>query len=447
MNLAIGFLVAAGLIAANAFFVAVEFALVAVDRTRLRLLAEEGSRPARAGVAVLKRLSFHLSGAQLGITITSLALGLLSEPVVARALEPLVGKIVGDASALGVSVVLALLLTTVVQMVVGELVPKSVAVARPLQTTLRYAPAFAAFATVAKPVIWICNASANGLLRLAGVQPTEELSGVRSKEELRRLVRTSSEGGTLKANTAKLLERSFSFGDKTAADALTPRVSIIALGLNATVADLLERSNETGLSRFPIHGGDLDHILGVVHVKEVLALPRETRNQVSLSSLLKPVAMVPETKPLDDLLLELRDTAGHIAVILDEYGGTAGVITIEDLVEEIVGDIADEHDPAGAIPRTRAWRGAHVLSGLQHPDEVADACGFEVPEGKYETLGGFVADRLGKIPTVGDSFHSDGWQLRVVQMDSKRVDKVQLIAPPPVPADADSDSETNGGHP
>ncbi len=435
MNLALGLLVAFALVMANAFFVAVEFGLVAVDPTRLKILASEGSRSARVSLSVLRKLSFNLSGAQLGITITSLALGLLSEPVVATALEPLVGAVVGDASALGVSVVIALALTTVVQMVAGELVPKSVAIAKPLRTTLRYAPAFRMFAMAAKPVIWVCNVSANGILRLAGVEPAEELSAVQSKEDLRRVVRMSSESGTLMPQTVRLLERSFSFGEKVAADALTPRVSIEALPLDSTVSDLLDRSAETGLSRFPVHGGDLDHILGIVHVKEVFGLPRENRGDQPLSALVSPVAMVPESKLLDDLMVELQEAAAHLAIVLDEYGGTAGVVTIEDLVEEIVGDIADEHDPPDAIIRTRAWRGAHLLTGLLHPDEVKEACGFEVPEGRYETLAGFVLDSLGRIPRIGDSFTADGWQVRVVEMDGRRVARVQLVAPPPTEAE------------
>ena len=257
----------------------------------------------------------------------------------------------GEATALAASVVIALLLTTVVQMVVGELVPKSVAVARPLPTTLGVAGPFRWYAVVFWPVIAVCNASANGLLRLFGVEPTEELSSVRSREELRRLVRTSEEGGTIRSQTADLLDRSFRFGSKTAADALTPRVEVRALHEDAEVGDLMDLSVASGLSRFPVHGGDLDRIIGVVHVKEVLGLPRERRRTMPLSVLVRPVAIVPETKPLDELLEELQGAAAHLAVVLDEYGGTAGIITVEDLVEEIVGDIVDEHDPHGARAR------------------------------------------------------------------------------------------------
>ncbi len=436
VTIAAGLLFALGLILANAFFVAVEFALVAVDRTRLELLAAEGSRSARLSIGVLRKLSFNLSGAQLGITITSLALGLLTEPVVAAALEPLVGSVLGESSSLAVSVVLALVGTTMLQMVIGELVPKSVAISRPMPTTLRYAPAFRVYSVVLKPIIWVCNASANAILRLVGVQPTEELSGVHSKDDLRRVVRLSSEGGTLKQNTARLLERSFSFGEKVAADALTPRVAMKTLPLDSSVGDLIGLSTQTGLSRFPVHGGDPDHLLGVVHVKDVFGLPREDRAERPLSVLVKPVAMVPESKPLDELLGELREAAAHLAVVLDEYGGTAGLVTIEDLVEEIVGDIADEHDPPDALLRTQAWKGAQILSGLLHPDEVVEACGFKVPPGRYETLAGFVLHELGHIPTAGEEFTSSGWRIRVVDVDRRRVSRVQLVSPPPGAVDS-----------
>ena len=431
MSAALGLAAVVALILANAFFVAVEFALVAVDRTKLELAAAEGSRPARTAVGLLRHLSFNLSGAQLGITITSLGLGILVEPAVATLFEPGLGRVMGARTALAVSVVIALLLTTVVQMVVGELVPKSVAVSRPLPTALRLATPFRLFATALRPVIAVCNASANALCHLVGVEPTEELSSVRSREELRRLVRSSHEGGTLRPQTAQLLDRSFRFGDKAADDAMTPRVAVRALPLGADVGALLDLSVETGLSRFPVHGGDLDHILGVVHVKEVLGLPRGSRRATPLSSLMKPVAMVPESKPLDDLMFELQDAAAHLAVVLDEYGGTAGIITVEDLVEEIVGDIADEHDPDSAMPSVRAWQGAHFVSGRLHPDEVEEACGLVVPEGPYETLAGFVLDRLGRIPAVGDSFEHEGWQLAVQEMDAHRVAVVQVVAPAP----------------
>ncbi len=439
----LGLLIAAVLVLANAFFVATEFALVAVDRTKLELLAGDGNRRAQTGLSLLRRLSFNLSGAQLGITITSLALGLLTEPVFAAALEPLMAGIVGQASALAVSIIVALSLTTVVQMVVGELVPKSVAVSKPLEATLGLAAGFRGYSVVFRPVIAVCNSTANALLRVMGVEPTDELSTLQSREELRRLVQTSAAGGTIRGQTAELLDRTFRFGDKTVADALTPRTDIVALELSSSVGDLLDASAETGLSRFPVHEGDLDDVIGVVHVKDVLTLPRSERRDASLVGLLKSVPMVPESKLLEDLLMELSSGGAHLAVVLDEYGSTAGIITIEDLVEEIVGDISDEHDLERGRPRVRRWRGAHLLSGRLHPDEVHDACGFEMPEGEFDTLGGFVLQQLGRIPGVGDGFESAGWAFEVTEMDERRVATVRVVAPSPGVHVLDTESSTD----
>jgi len=428
---AVGLLAVLVLILANALFVATEFALVAVDRNQLDLKAREGSRPARVASGVIRRLSYNLSGAQLGITLCSLGLGVLAEPVVATLIEPLLGGPLGDRAAVTWSVVLALLLTTVVQMVIGELIPKGIAVSRPLSTTLTLAGPFRLFAILFKPVIVVCNAAADGLLRLVGVEPTEELSTVRSREELQRLVRTSKEGGTLRDQAAELLDRSFRFREKNVADALTPRLEVRTLPLDGTSGDLLDASEGTGLSRFPVTDDDLDDIVGVVHVKDVLGLPPERRRGEPLSRLVRPVLMVPESRELGPLMVELQDEGGQFAVVLDEYGSTAGIITLEDLVEELVGDIADEHDPQSTEFRVRRWGGAHLLSGRLHPDEVREACGFDLPDGDFDTLAGFVLERLGRIPVVGDRTAHDGWTIEVAEMDHHRVATLRLVAPPP----------------
>ena len=444
MSTALGLLAVLVLILANAFFVAAEFALVAVDRHQVELQAAQGSRPARTTVGVLRRLSFSLSGAQLGITLCSLGLGVLAEPVLAPLIEPVLGPLSADA-ALTWSVILALLFTTVVQMVVGELIPKGVAVSKPLTTALALAAPFRFFVAAFRPVIVVCNAAADSLLRLVGLEPTEELSSVRSREELHKLVRTSQEGGTLRVQAADLLDRIFRFREKTVADALTPRMAVETLPLHGTTADLIDRSQETGLSRFPVTGEDLDDVIGVVHVKDVLGLPPERRRTEPLATLVRPVAMVPESRELGPLLAELQHETGQVAVVLDEYGSVAGIVTLEDLVEEIVGDIADEHDPQSQEPRVRRWAGAHELSGRLHPDEVREACDFDMPEGDYDTLAGFVLERLGRIPDVGDGFVHDGWSIQVAAMDHRRVATVRLVAPPPEWSADDIDPSLGGG--
>ena len=427
----LGFVAVLLLVLANAFFVAIEFGLVAVDRNQLQKLADEGSRSAVRAAAIQQRLSYNLSGAQLGITICSLGLGVLAEPVVAVALEPFVGNLLGEKRALGVSVLLALLLTTVVQMVVGELIPKSVAVAKPLPTVLALSAVFRGFNLVFSPVIFGCNALAERLVRLFGVEPKEELSSVRSRQELRRLVTSSAESGTLDLKDADMLNRTFRFGEKTAADALTPRVSVQALPLDALVGDLVKLTASTGLSRFLVIEDDLDHVAGVVHIKDVLGVQAEKREEFPVRLLLRSVLAIPESKNLESLIGELQGAAGQFALVVDEYGGTAGIITLEDVLEEIVGEIDDEHDPQNSTPSVRRWQGAHMLSGLLHPDEVLAACQFEMPEGQFETLGGFVLATLGHIPEVGEQFFCKDWSIAVEQMEGRRIATVKLVAPVP----------------
>ncbi|CAB4727210.1 MAG: DUF21 domain-containing protein [Actinobacteria bacterium] len=427
----LGFAAVLLLVLANAFFVAIEFGLVAVDRNQLQKLADDGSRAAIRAAALQQRLSYNLSGAQLGITICSLGLGVLAEPVVAVALEPFVGNLVGEKRALGISVLLALLFTTVVQMVVGELVPKSVAVAKPLPTVLALSAVFRGFNLVFSPVIFGCNALAERLVRLFGVEPKEELSSVRSRQELKRLVTSSAESGTLDSKDADLLNRTFRFGEKTAADALTPRVSVEALPLDALVGDLMELTAATGLSRFLVVEEDLDHVAGVVHIKDVLGVDADKRSEYPVRRLLRSVLAIPESKNLESLIVELQGAAGQFALVVDEYGGTAGIITLEDVLEEIVGDIDDEHDPQSSTPSVRRWQGAHLLSGLLHPDEVLEACQFEMPDGQFETLGGFVLATLGHIPDVGEQFLCNGWSVGVEAMEGRRVATVKLVAPVP----------------
>jgi CBS domain containing-hemolysin-like protein len=414
---------------ANGFFVAVEFALVAVDRDRVRIDAGAGMRRARATDAALRRLSFNLSGAQLGITITSLVIGFIAEPTVARVLEPVVGEVVGERRALGVSIVLALVLATVVQMVMGELIPKTYAIAKPRPTAYALAGPMLVYSSVAGPLIRFLNGAANWTVRRMGIEPKEELSSVRSLEELELLIRSSGEEGVLEPEALTLLTRSIRFGDKVAADALVPRVSVEAVTVEDTVAELAARSVATGHSRFPVVGVDLDDVRGVVHVKDVYRVPYEARAATPITEIAGEAFVVPETRALDDLLAELRRVGTHLAVVVDEHGGTAGVITLEDLLEEIVGEIDDEHDPPRftAVQRPGEW----VLDGTYHPDEVYDVCGFQIPEGEYETLAGFILWALGRIPSEGERVLHEGWVLEVLAMDRLRISRVRLLRPGP----------------
>jgi CBS domain containing-hemolysin-like protein len=410
-----------GLVLATAFFVAVEFALVAVDRPRVERRAEAGDRRARVLLRLVRRLSFQLSGVQLGITAASVVLGFVAEPVVAAAIEPAVGR--------APSIALGLVLATVFEMVIGELVPKSVALARPEATGLRLARSASVFGAVAGPLIRLFNAAADAAVRRLGIEPSEELASVRSLEELEYLVRSSGEEGTLAPEAYTLLRRTFRFDEKTAADALVPRVDVRWVPAEATVADLVALAVETGFSRFPVCGTDLDDTVGVVHVKDVYGLPYDERATTPVAAITGPAPVVPETAPLNGLLADFRAGGNHLAVVVDEYGGTAGIVTLEDVLEELVGDIDDEYDPAAPTMSAVLPAGTYELPGTLHPDEVADACGFEIPDGPYETLAGFVLTVLGRIPVPGDAFVHDGWRLEVVDMDRKRVAGLRLSAP------------------
>ncbi len=341
--------------------------------------------------------------------------------------EPLFGR--------GVSIVLALVLVTIGSMVLSELIPKNLAIARSAGVAFALARPVTWFATAFEPLLRFVNQTANATVRKLGIEPQEELAAVRGLDEYELLFRSSSEEGTIDADALRLLTRTLRFNDKTAADALVSRVQVQFTTPETTVPELVSLSVATGFSRFPVCGTDLDDVVGVVHVKDAYRVPFEDRATATVASVMHEPFFVPETRELSSLLRELR-AGGHLAIVVDEYGGTAGIITLEDVVEEIVGEIDDEYDRAAAALTRVLPTGTYELPGTMHPDEVRDACGFDVPEGEYETLAGFVLDRLGRIPDVGDRFSYDGWLIDVVEMDRRRIALVRLTAP---------DRTSNGG--
>ena len=412
-------------------FVAAEFALVAADRDRLEAATRAGSLRARLALALQRRLSFHLSGAQLGITLASLVLGFVAEPTVGRLIEPALEPLLGEGSAGGVSIALALAIATVAQMVIGELIPKNLAVAKPTGTAMLLAPAVNAYGVVFGPVIRFLNEAANTAVRRLGIEPTEELSSVRSLPELELLIRGAAEEGTLDEDAVDpvLFSRSVRFVEKDAADVVVPRTEVVGVSPTDTLVELVARSRDTGYSRFPVFGETQDEVLGVVHVKSVFDVARDGRRTASVSEIMTPAPEAPETMKLDELLVRLREDGSHLAVVLDEYGGTAGIVTLEDLLEELVGSIGDEHDPDDQAATESRPSGEYVLSGLLRPDEVVEASGFQVPDGPYDTLAGFVVAKRGHIPREGDWIEHDGWELEVVEMDGLRVASIRLTPP------------------
>jgi CBS domain containing-hemolysin-like protein len=417
---------------ATAFFVAGEFALVAADRNKVEELARDGHRGARGILLGLKTLSFQLSGAQLGITVTSLLVGFIVEPTIGQALEPLVAEVgFPGGSSLGVAVTLSLFFATAVQMVLGELIPKNLAVARPLGTGMVVVPPLRFLNAALRPVIVFLNSTANTTVRLFGIEPKEEMTGVRSLDELALMIRSSHQEGVLPAEEASLLARSISFREKVAADALVPRVSIRALNGETSLADMVRAALESGHSRFPVIGRDLDDIVGLAHIKDTYRFPPEERDAQVVASIMQEPLLVPESRPLPVLLSEMRGAHKHLAVVLDEYGGTAGIVTIEDLLEEIVGEIEDEYDPSGEGPSlTSQPSGVHVVSGMLHLDEVRETTGLEIPEGDYETLAGFLLTQFNRIPEQGDHVCHGSWELKVVEMDKHRIAKVLIVGLP-----------------
>lgn len=425
------------LTAGTAVFVAAEFALTTLERSTIDANARGGARRDEYVQRAHRRLSFHLSGAQLGISITTLATGYLAEPVLARWLQPVLETLgVPDPMPEGFALVLALLIATSLSMVFGELVPKNVALSRPLPTARATAGPQLLFSLIFSPAIRLTNGTANRILRTLGVEPTDVLRSARSPRELVSLVRTSARSGSLDRATAALVDRSLHFGSLTAEELMTPRSKVVALQTDDSIADLVVAATETGFSRFPVIDGDLDTTIGIVHVKQVFDVAPADRAETLLATVAQPVAVVPSTLDGDGAMTQIRANTLQTALVVDEYGGTAGMITVEDLIEEIVGDVRDEHDDTtpDVVASGDGWR----VSGLLRIDEVAAVTGFRAPPGAYETIGGLVLHELGHIPKTGETVElvASGpddrsnsptrWRATVVRMDGRRIDLVDV---------------------
>ncbi|HEY0248468.1 MAG TPA: hemolysin family protein [Gryllotalpicola sp.] len=415
------------LIVGTGFFVASEFALVNLDRAELEARRDRGETRLAMTIAALRHTSTHLSSAQLGITLTTLLTGFTLEPSIGALLAPLFGGLrLTDAASGVVSSVVGIVIATLASMILGELVPKSFALALPVATAKVVMPFETAFQTVFRPAVALLNGSANAVLRLFGVEAKEELSGARSAEELSSLVRRSAEQGVLEQDTASLLDRTLMFSSRVASDVMTPRPRLETVKRDDSAERVIALARETGYSRFPVIDDDIDDIAGIVHVKQAVAVPRERRGRVPVSALQAEALRVPETMRLDALLAELRARSLQMAVVVDEYGGTAGVATLEDLVEELVGEVSDEHDTGPIDIVVEPGPGGVVgFSGMLRPDELLDRAGVAVPEDeRYETVAGFVMAELGRLPELGDEVHLDGGTLRVTALDGRRIDRL-----------------------
>ncbi len=434
--LGVGLLLTVG----TGLFVASEFALVNLDRADLEARRAAGESRLSITINALRITSTHLSSAQLGITLTTLLTGYAMEPAISSLLRPVFAAWGWPESiASPLAVIIAVTFATILSMILGELIPKNFALAIPRQTAKLVMPFQVGFTMVFRPAIVVLNGSANGVLRLIGIEPKEELSGARTAEELSSLVRRSALAGVLEEDTASLLDRSLTFARLSAADVMTPRPSIHALAVDDSADDVIQLARRTGHSRFPVYEDSMDDIVGIVHLKAAVGVPRERRSDVPAAALATEPLRVPEAVHLDTLVSELRARGYQMAIVVDEYGGTAGVVTLEDLVEEIVGEVLDEHDRRRAgIVRSE---GSLTFPGDLRPDEVLDRTGIRIPEGDvYDTVGGYIMSVLERIPTVGDALEVEDGTLDVQRMDGRRVDRVRFT-PTPMPEGA----HTEGG--
>ena len=435
--LGVGLLLTVG----TGLFVASEFALVNLDRADLEARRERGESRLSLTINALRITSTHLSSAQLGITLTTLLTGYTMEPAISSLLTPvLTAWGVPESLVTPIAVFVGVSIATILSMILGELVPKNFALALPRQTAKLVMPFQVGFTKVFRPAIALLNGSANGVLRAVGIEPKEELSGARTAEELSSLVRRSASAGLLEEDTASLLDRSLTFARLSAADVMTPRPSIHALAAGDSAEDAIQLARRTGHSRFPVYGDSMDDIVGIVHLKAAVSVPRDRRADVPVAALATEPLRIPEAVHLDVLVAELRARGYQMAIVVDEYGGTAGVATLEDLVEEIVGEVLDEHDRrrAGVV---RADDGV-VFPGELRPDELLDRTGIRVPEGDvYDTVGGFLMSELERIPTVGDEVEIEDGTLAVQRMDGRRVDRVRFTPKPMPHADDEEGGE------
>ncbi|HUG86398.1 MAG TPA: hemolysin family protein [Euzebya sp.] len=401
---ALGLVAVVVLILLNGYFVAAEFAFVAVKRARLEVLAAEGDKRARRAVAVLGRLSFMLSGAQLGITVTSLLVGFIAEPSLGAAIAPLLTAVgLPESSASGVALSIGFVIATAAQMIIGELAPKNLAIARPEPVARALGSSTLVFMRVAGPVITLFDSSANRLLRLLGIEPVEELEGGVSADELELIVAESHAEGHLDEGHAGALLRALEFGDLDAGAVSVPLRDVVAVAPTDTLATVVRLAYETGHSRFPVLDGASGVALGIVGTRDLLEVPRDRWAVTTVASRAQTVPAVPDTSPLTSVLDVLRDAHSQSAVVIGEHGTVTGLITFEDLVEELVGEIRDEHDPPQhPAVVVASGEGRWAVAGRARLDEVERETGVDLPEGDYDTVAGLVVAELGRFAQPGD---------------------------------------------
>ncbi|MFL5401347.1 MAG: hemolysin family protein [Gemmatimonadales bacterium] len=425
-SIGLRFLAVVVLVVANAFFVAAEFALVSARRTRIEAMVRQGDRKAKAVRAAQQDLYRQLSAAQLGITVASILLGFVAEDTVAYFFRNWLASLPSWLAFLGragVASVIALSLISFLHVVFGEQAPKAVAITHPEAVSRWVATPLLVFSWITRPATGLLNSSANWLIRLMGIKGTSpELERIHSPEEIRMLVEQSEEGGSLQQEDARLLEGVFEFSEKTAQEVMTPRTQIAALDADLTVEAAADQVAITGRSRYPAYTDSLDEIIGVVHAKDILGALRSRPGQ-TIRTIMRPPLFVPGTREVEDVLADMKRLKTHLAIVLDEYGGTAGLVTMEDLLEEIVGPIYDEHDPQDGVGPSD---GAPRIDGSMPISEFNTQFDAALDDTDYTTIGGYIFGQLGRLPRVGDRVTVGPLTFEVVEMEGRRVKMVRL---------------------
>jgi CBS domain containing-hemolysin-like protein len=431
-------LIAVVLLGFNAFFVAVEISLLAARRGIIEVRAEAGDRRAIAALRAMRELSVTFSGAQLGITLMSLGLGAVAEPAVAAAFKSLLGRTaLPEAASVAIAIGLALAVVVFLHMVVGEMAPKNLAIARAEELALIVARPFALYVRAFRPLIVLLNAAANGLARAVGVTVVDERELGYGSEELLLVLGQARESGSIDVGDARLFAAVLELRDVDARSAMTPRIDLDTVATDMTIGDVLEAASASGHTRLPVYEGDVDHVVGIVHVKDLLVTDRDEATLVT--EVMRPIVAVPESRDLESLLRELLQSRAQAAIVIDEFGGTAGLVTLEDVFEELVGDIVDEFDdePSLVALGPRSW----IAPGTMRRDDLADLVGIDLEEDDEEseadTVSGWMVDRLGRLLEAGDVVTTDaGWRLEVRSLEGRRAGRIAVRAPQPGPGAA-----------
>ncbi|HET7090070.1 MAG TPA: hemolysin family protein [Anaerolineae bacterium] len=424
------------LVLANGFFVAAEFSLVSVRPTRVEELVRGGTPGAAAVKHAIKDTDRFIAATQLGITLASLGLGWIGEPALAHLIEPLLaflpGEIAGEAAHIVAGTAIAFAIITFMHVIVGELMPKSIALMNPERTALFIAGPTLIAETIFRPFIWLMNGTGNFLLRLIRVRPAAH-GTLHSIEELKMIAEASEQGGLIEPDEREMIHAVFDLRDTSARQVMVPRMEMVTVDATATLEEALDVAAHSSLTKFPVYENDPDHVVGVLHVKDVVRVIHESIEQdagraalaKTAREIMREALFVPETVRVDDLIARMRRQKQHMAILLDEFGGTAGLVTLEDLVEELFGDVQDEFtiEEPDLVPRAD---GSISVSGLMLIEDVNDALGVNLVDQNSDTIAGYVLSRLGRIPAAGDSLQADGVHFRVERMDGLRIDRIGI---------------------